>query len=269
MGLDQVRVAATGAAADRPGRTRVHRSASVVPVLRGLGHVGDCLPSSTMNPPDGIRIGSVGKVVPGGRRSRSPRTASCWCRGPLVMRGYRNDPEKTAEAIDSRRLDAHRRHRHDRRRGLRPDRRPQEGADHQRGRQEHVARRTSRARSRSPARWSAERGRHRRRAALRHRAARRWTPTPAAPTPPRPVWPTRRPPSSRQDERSWRLIRPASTRPTPKLSRVEQIKKFAILPVDWEPGGDELTPTMKLKRKPIAEKYAAEIDALYSGGRSS
>jgi long-chain acyl-CoA synthetase len=48
------------------------------------------------------------------------------------------------------------------------------------------------------------------------------------------------------------------------LSRVEQIKRFAILPCDWFPGGDELTPTMKLKRKPIAEKYAAEIDALYA-----
>jgi long-chain acyl-CoA synthetase len=34
---------------------------------------------------------------------------------------------------------------------------------------------------------------------------------------------------------------------------------------DWLPGGDELTPTMKLKRRPIAEKYSAEIDALYSG----
>ena len=49
------------------------------------------------------------------------------------------------------------------------------------------------------------------------------------------------------------------------LSRVEQIKAFRILPVDWLPGGDELTPTMKLKRKPIAEKYAAEIEALYAG----
>lgn len=48
-----------------------------------------------------------------------------------------------------------------------------------------------------------------------------------------------------------------------KLSRVEQIKKFMLLPAAWEPGGDELTPTMKLKRKPIAEKYAAEIDELY------
>src|SRR3954468_10946781 len=50
-----------------------------------------------------------------------------------------------------------------------------------------------------------------------------------------------------------------------QLARVEQIKKFRILPEDWEPGGDELTPTMKLKRKPIHEKYADEIEELYSG----
>jgi long-chain acyl-CoA synthetase len=49
-----------------------------------------------------------------------------------------------------------------------------------------------------------------------------------------------------------------------KLSRVEQIKRFLIVGTPWEPGGDELTPTMKLKRKPIAEKYAAEIDKLYA-----
>jgi long-subunit acyl-CoA synthetase (AMP-forming) len=48
------------------------------------------------------------------------------------------------------------------------------------------------------------------------------------------------------------------------LSRVEQIKRFKVLPCDWPPAGDELTPTMKLKRKPIAEKYAAEIEKLYA-----
>ena len=48
-----------------------------------------------------------------------------------------------------------------------------------------------------------------------------------------------------------------------RLARVEQIKKFTIIPGDWLPGGDELTPTIKLKRKPIAEKYAAEIEAMY------
>jgi long-subunit acyl-CoA synthetase (AMP-forming) len=49
------------------------------------------------------------------------------------------------------------------------------------------------------------------------------------------------------------------------LARVEQLKKFTIVPGDWAPGGDELTPTMKLKRKPIAEKYASEIEAMYAG----
>jgi len=51
-----------------------------------------------------------------------------------------------------------------------------------------------------------------------------------------------------------------------RLSRVEQIKRFTVLPTDWLPGGDELTPTAKLKRKPIAQKYAAEIDAMYTKG---
>ena len=49
-----------------------------------------------------------------------------------------------------------------------------------------------------------------------------------------------------------------------ELSRVEQIKRFSVLPTFWEPGGDEITLTMKLKRRPIAEKYAAQIDALYA-----
>ena len=52
-----------------------------------------------------------------------------------------------------------------------------------------------------------------------------------------------------------------------KLSRVEQIKRFLIVGTPWEPGGDELTPTMKLKRRPIAEKYSAEIDKLYAARR--
>ena len=49
-----------------------------------------------------------------------------------------------------------------------------------------------------------------------------------------------------------------------RLSRVEQIKRFALLEDEWLPGGDELTPTMKLKRRPIAEKYADEIEGLYA-----
>jgi long-subunit acyl-CoA synthetase (AMP-forming) len=49
-----------------------------------------------------------------------------------------------------------------------------------------------------------------------------------------------------------------------RLARVEQIKRFTIVRGDWLPGGDELTPTIKLKRKPIAAKYAEMIEAMYS-----
>jgi long-subunit acyl-CoA synthetase (AMP-forming) len=47
------------------------------------------------------------------------------------------------------------------------------------------------------------------------------------------------------------------------LSRVEQIKRFTILDHDWAPGGSELTPTLKLKRREIAARYETDIEALY------
>jgi long-chain acyl-CoA synthetase len=50
-----------------------------------------------------------------------------------------------------------------------------------------------------------------------------------------------------------------------KLNDAEQIRRFAVVDGTWLPGGDELTPTMKLKRKPIAAKHAALIDSLYEG----
>ncbi|MEB3029999.1 AMP-dependent synthetase/ligase [[Mycobacterium] nativiensis] len=53
-----------------------------------------------------------------------------------------------------------------------------------------------------------------------------------------------------------------------RLSRVEQVKAYTVLPVFWEPGSDEITPTMKLRRGVITEKYAREIDALYEFART-
>jgi long-chain acyl-CoA synthetase len=58
-------------------------------------------------------------------------------------------------------------------------------------------------------------------------------------------------------------VRQAVARANETLAQVEQIKRFVVLAADWEPGGDELTPTMKLKRRAIEHKYAAEIEALY------
>jgi long-chain acyl-CoA synthetase len=49
-----------------------------------------------------------------------------------------------------------------------------------------------------------------------------------------------------------------------KFARVEQVKKIAILPHDLSQEGGELTPTMKVKRAVVADKYEGEIEALYS-----
>jgi long-chain acyl-CoA synthetase len=66
------------------------------------------------------------------------------------------------------------------------------------------------------------------------------------------------------DERVREEIQKAVDDLNGSVSKVEGIKKFTILPQDWLPGGDELTPTMKLKRKPVAEKYASQIEAMYA-----
>jgi long-chain acyl-CoA synthetase len=47
------------------------------------------------------------------------------------------------------------------------------------------------------------------------------------------------------------------------LSNPESIKRFTLIEGDWLPGGDELTPTMKLKRRPVEAKYADLIAAMY------
>ena len=62
------------------------------------------------------------------------------------------------------------------------------------------------------------------------------------------------------DERVRAAVQAGVDAANEKLARVEQIKKFHLVEGDWLPGGDEITPTMKLKRKPIAAKYDSQID---------
>jgi long-chain acyl-CoA synthetase len=50
-----------------------------------------------------------------------------------------------------------------------------------------------------------------------------------------------------------------------QLARVQQVKRWRLLPVEWTAESEELTPTFKLKRRIIHNKYADVIDSLYAG----
>jgi long-chain acyl-CoA synthetase len=60
------------------------------------------------------------------------------------------------------------------------------------------------------------------------------------------------------------LIQAEVDRVNADLSRFEQVKRFAILPRDFSADEDEVTPTLKLKRRVIAEHFADEIERLYA-----
>jgi len=59
------------------------------------------------------------------------------------------------------------------------------------------------------------------------------------------------------------LIQGELDRVNAKFARVEQIKKFWLLDTQLSAEDDELTPTMKLKRKLVEQKYAPKIEAMY------
>ena len=59
------------------------------------------------------------------------------------------------------------------------------------------------------------------------------------------------------------LIQAEIDRVNTQFARVEQIKKFFLLDTQLTAEDEELTPTMKLKRKLVQQKYAAQIEAMY------
>ena len=59
------------------------------------------------------------------------------------------------------------------------------------------------------------------------------------------------------------LIQQELDRVNKNFARVEQIKKFFLLDTQLSAEDEELTPTMKLKRKLVEKKYSAQIEAMY------
>ena len=138
LGLDQVESRSTSAPRRRRSRCSSSSTRSGIPLAELWGHVRDLRRGRRATRPTGSRSARSARPAPGVELKLAD-DGELLSRADVVMPGYRNPPDKTAEAIDARRLAAHRRHRRDRRRRLPEDRRPQEGDDHQRGRQEHVA----------------------------------------------------------------------------------------------------------------------------------
>jgi long-chain acyl-CoA synthetase len=212
-------------------------------------------------PPDEARVGSVGRALPG-TEVRVADDGELLIRGPLVMRGYRGRPEATAEAIDAEGW------LHSGDIGTIDDEgyvrivdRKKELIINAAGKNMSPANIEGALKSASPLIGQAVcigDGRPYNvallvldpDAAAAHARANDLDDHSVA--------------AVAGDPAVGEAIAAAVERANGTLARVEQIKRFTLLHEEWLPAGDELTPTMKLKRKPIAAKYAAEIEALYA-----
>lgn len=259
IGLENVDWCVSSAAPIAPAVLRYFLDLGL-PLVEGWG-MSEASCFAVMNPLHANRIGTVGKPLPG-VELKIADDGEMLIRAPLVFRGYRGDPEKTAEAIDAEGWlhtgdvgaldeDGY----------VRIVDRKKEIIINSAGKNMSPANIEQKLRASSPliahavcvgdrrpynvallvldaevtARWAGQRG-------LPGRGLAEWL-----------------------EHAELRVAIQASVdEANATLSRVEQIKRFAILESEWLPGGAELTPTLKLRRKPILEKYRAEIDRLYA-----
>jgi len=259
LGLDEA-VAVSVGAAPTPVEVLEFFHAIGIPVGELWGMSETC-GVATSNPIDKIKLGTVGPPVPG-TELKLAEDGEVLVRGPANMPGYRNMPEKTAETIDAEgwlhtgdigELDED---------GyLRIVDRKKELIINAAGKNMSPASIESKLKAASPLIGQV--------AAVGD--ARRYNVALIVLDPDyAPVWAQGQGiddmtlESLAEDERVREEIETAVATANERMARVEQIKKFEILPTEWAPGGDELTPTMKLKRKPIEHKYAAEIASLYA-----
>ena len=259
LGLDQVSWLVVGAA-PTPVEVLAYFEALGLPIceLWGMSETSSC---ATINPPDRIKVGTCGTPLKG-VEVKLADDGELLVRGEIVMTGYRGEPEKTREALD-------------------PDGWLHTGdiaeIDNE-GYVKIVDRKkeliiNAAGKNMSPVNIEA-----------RLKSAHPLVGTAVAIGDRRPFnvalivldpdataafakehgIEDASPAAMAVDERVQEAIAAAVEEANSHLSRVEQIKKFTILGDEWQPGGEELTPTMKLKRKPIAEKYSSQIDQLYA-----
>ena len=248
LGLDEIESVNVGAA-PTPREVIEFFHAIGIPVAELWGMSETC-GYGTCNPPGRIKIGTVGPVSPGAEITLAD-DGEVLIRGPIIMSGYRNQPDKTMEAID-------------------PDgwlHTGDVGEFDEDGYLKIVDRKkeliiNAAGKNMSPANIEAK-----------VKASSPLIGQAIAIGDMRPynvalitLDPDVAPgfiEQNGQDAAEAEVQRGVDAA-NEQLARVEQIKKFKLLDEDWQPGGEELTPTMKLKRKPIQQKYAQEIEDLYA-----
>jgi long-subunit acyl-CoA synthetase (AMP-forming) len=257
LGLDEL-IAVNAGAAPTPLEVLEFFHALGIPVGELWGMSETC-GVATLNPPDAVRLGTVGPPVPG-VELRLAEDGEVMVKGDMVMPGYRNLPEKTAGTFEDGWLLTGDIGELDEDGYLRIVDRKKELIINAAGKNMSPANIEAKLKTASPLigqciaigdrrpfntalivldpdfapAWAQENG---------------LGEVPMA--------------ELARQEKLIAAVQEGVDEANSKLSRVEQIKKFTILEEEWAPGGDELTPTMKLKRRPIAEKYDRQIEDLY------
>ena len=258
LGLDQAEIRIVGAA---PTPMPVHEFfAALGLILAEVWGMSELSPIATWNPPDRIKLGTCGKALPG-VDVRLAGDGEVLVGGPIVMRGYRNQPEKTVEAIDDQG------YMHSGDIGVMDEDgyltlidRKKELIINSGGKNMSPANIEAELKSSSPLIGQAVCIGD----ARPYNVALLVLDAEAVP-----AFATKHgldpsdPAAFSRDPLVLAEVAGAVARANARLSRVEQIKRWTFLAHEWLPAGDELTPTMKLRRKSISTKYADEIEALY------
>jgi len=260
LGLDQCAWLVVGAA-PTPREVLEYFAALGLPIceLWGMSETSSC---ATINPPDRIKIGTCGPALQG-VELKLAGDGELLVRGEVVMTGYRNDPEKTAEAFDDEGWlrtgdvaeiddDGY----------VKIVDRKKELIINAAGKNMSPVNIESRLKTCHPLIGTAVAIGDRRPYNV---ALIVLDPDACGAFAAQQGIEDGSPAALARDERVQAAIGTAIEEANSHLSRVEQVKKWCLLETEWQPGGEELTPTMKLKRRPIEQKYAAEIEALYSG----
>jgi long-subunit acyl-CoA synthetase (AMP-forming) len=248
LGLDEVESFVVGAAPTPPEVLEFFLALGIE--IRETWGMSETTAIATLNPPGGVRVGTVGPPIPG-TEVKLADDGEVMVRGPQVMAGYRNMPEKTAEALtEDGWLKTGDVGEFDEAGYLRIVDRKKELIINAAGKNMSPANIEAKLKAASTliAQAVAIGDNRPYNVALLVLDPESLTARGAAPDDPAVA------------EEIEQAVEAANAR----LSRVEQIKRYKVLSGEWLPGGEELTPTMKLKRRPIERRYETEIDELYS-----